>query len=177
MSGSDPKGLGQWPFIKMYGKEGNSLVIITGYRVCDASVSTTGASTPFHQQWHLLRMTGDKNPNPRKQFITDLTVEIRKWQNEGADIILGGDFNERLGETQDGLAQLVTQCNLVDPHAINHGTDDKPNTYSWVRNVWTMYLSHHESFNSLENVGLIHSIKSSALITEAFTSIWISKAY
>jgi hypothetical protein len=80
-SGSDPKGLGRWSFIKMYRKDGNSLVVITGYRVCDASLSTVGASTAFHQQCHLLRMAGNKTPNPRKQFMTDLTVEILKWQN------------------------------------------------------------------------------------------------
>jgi hypothetical protein len=129
-SGSDPHGLGRWSCIQMYGKDGTSLVIITGYRVCDANLSTSGASTAFHQQWHLLRLAGDKNPNPRKQFIADLTAEIIKWQNEGADIILGEDFNERMGETQDGLAKLVTKCNLVDPHAINHGTEGEPLTYS-----------------------------------------------
>jgi exonuclease III len=44
------------------------------------------------------------NPNPRKCFITHLIQAIKKEQKAGADIIIGGDFNERLGETQDGLA-------------------------------------------------------------------------
>jgi hypothetical protein len=102
-SGSDPHGLGRWSFIKMYGKEGKSLVVITACRACNANIGTTGASTAFHQQWNLLRKAGNLKPNPRKQFITDLTAEIKKWQSEGADIILGGDFNERLGDTQDGI--------------------------------------------------------------------------
>jgi hypothetical protein len=75
-------------------------------------------------------MAGDLNPNPRKRFIKDLIMEIKKWQQTGADIILGGDFNERMGDTQDGLAHLITQCGLVDFHAINHGTTEEPNTYS-----------------------------------------------
>jgi hypothetical protein len=35
-----------------------------------------------------------------------------------------------MGDSIDGLAQLVTQCDLVDPHAIHHGTDQEPSTYS-----------------------------------------------
>jgi hypothetical protein len=129
-SGSDPHGLGRWSFVQLYGKDGKSLVMITAYRVCNGDISSSGTSTAFHQQWHILRLAGKLRPNPRKQFITDLTIEIKKWQQAGADIILGGDFNERLGDTQDGLAQLVTQCGLVDVHASNHGVQAEPNTYS-----------------------------------------------
>ena len=39
-------------------------------------------------------------------------------------------FNERLGDTQDALAHLVTQCDLADPHANAHGTNGEPSTYS-----------------------------------------------
>jgi hypothetical protein len=84
-SGSDPHGLGRWSFMQLYGKDGHSLVVITAYRVCNANIGTTGASTAFHQQWNLLRTAGKLKPNPRKQFITDLTAEIKKWQSEGAD--------------------------------------------------------------------------------------------
>jgi hypothetical protein len=85
----------------------------------------------YYQQWHLLRLAGKLCPNPRKQFITDLTTKvIQSWQQAGASIILGGDFNECLGETPDGLALLVTTCRLTDLHASNHGTQDEPNTYS-----------------------------------------------
>jgi hypothetical protein len=129
-SGSDPHGLGRWSYVQLHGKNGKSAVVITVYQVCDAHIGSAGASTAFHQQWYLSRMEGDLTPNPRKRFITDLTKEIKKWQKAGADILLGGDFNERLGDTQDGLAHLVTECNLVDIHATNHGTKTEPNTYS-----------------------------------------------
>jgi hypothetical protein len=67
------------------------------------------------------------NPNPRKQFITDLIIEINKWK---AEVLLGGDFNEKLGSTQDRLSNVVTTCGLVDLHAVKHGTINVPNTYS-----------------------------------------------
>jgi hypothetical protein len=125
-SGSDPHGLGRWSYIQMTGKHGRSLIVITAYRVCEANISTIGASTTCHQQWHLLRQKGDTKPQPRKRFITDLCDEIKKWQRAGAEIILGGDFNEKMGDSPDGLSQLVTRCALVDPHAIHHGTDPEP---------------------------------------------------
>jgi hypothetical protein len=118
-------------YVQLYGKDGKSLVIIAAYRVCNGNISTSGASsTAFHQQWHLLRLAGKLKPNPRKQFITDLTHEIKRWQLAGADIILGGDFNERLGDTHDGIASLASQYGLVDVHASNHGIQAEPNTYS-----------------------------------------------
>jgi hypothetical protein len=49
-SGSDPHGLRHWSYIQMYGKDGTSLVIITGYHVCGVNLSTSGASTTFQQQ-------------------------------------------------------------------------------------------------------------------------------
>jgi hypothetical protein len=129
-SGSDPHGLGRWSYIQVCSKDGKSLVMITACRVCNENISTSGASTACHQQWHLLRLAGQLKPNPPKQFITDLIQEIKRWQLAGADIILGGDFNERLGNTQDGIARLVTQSGLVDVHTSNHGLQAEPNTYS-----------------------------------------------
>jgi hypothetical protein len=101
-AGCDPHGLGRWSYIQLYGKQGRSLIVITAYRVCEANICTIGASTAYHQQWHLIRHKGDSNPQPRERFITDLITEIQKWQRSGADIILGGDFNEKLGDSPTG---------------------------------------------------------------------------
>ena len=68
-SRSNPHGLGRWSFVQLYGKDGKSLVMITAYRVCNGNISTSGSSTAFHQQWHLLRLAGHLKPNPRKACI------------------------------------------------------------------------------------------------------------
>jgi hypothetical protein len=106
------------------------LIIIMAYRVCEGNISTSGASTAFHQQWNILCRNSHPNPNPRKQFVTDLILKIEKWQRAGANIILGGDLNERLGDAQNGIANLVTECGLVDPHASAHGITGEPGTCS-----------------------------------------------
>lgn len=61
--------------------------------------------------------------------IRNLIQAIKQWQQAGSDIFLGGNFNEQLGETQDGLAHLVTKCGLVNIHATHHSTLEEPNTY------------------------------------------------
>jgi exonuclease III len=55
-------------------------------------------------------MAGESRPNPRKRFIQDLITEIKKQQQTGADIILGGDFNERLGEPKSTPSHRVRPC-------------------------------------------------------------------
>jgi endonuclease/exonuclease/phosphatase family metal-dependent hydrolase len=67
--------------------------------------------------------------NPRTSFITDLIVEVDKWKAAGAHIILGGDFNENLGESTDGLSNLVSTCNLTDVHAFFYDISHEPATY------------------------------------------------
>jgi hypothetical protein len=83
----------------------------------------------FHQEWHLLRLNGDPQPDPRRSFIKDLKTEIELWKSEGADVILGGDFNENLGETINGLAYLASTCQLTDAPAHFHGIEDESPTY------------------------------------------------
>jgi hypothetical protein len=105
-------------------------------------------------------MAGDQKPNPRKRFITDLIQAIKEEQKAGADIILGGDLNERLGETQDGVAHLVMECGLVEIRATNHGTLEEPNTYSrGTKRVDCVFLSSRVvPFVDLCGIDPFHSI-------------------
>jgi hypothetical protein len=127
--GSDPHGLGHWSFIRLHGKHDTSVVVVTAYRVCNDNIGKAGTSTAFHQEWHLLRLDGCSSPNPCKAFINDLIIEIGRWKSEGAHVILGGNFNENLGDSTDGIAHLVATCKITDVHALYHGTTNKPNTF------------------------------------------------
>jgi hypothetical protein len=44
-SGSDPQGLGGWSHVKLNGKNGRRVIVVTVCQVCKQSVSTTGAKT------------------------------------------------------------------------------------------------------------------------------------
>jgi hypothetical protein len=58
------------------------------------------------------------DPNPRKPFITDLTVFINQKQSQNHEIILNLDANEALGEESQGIAKLMRECNLAELHDI-----------------------------------------------------------
>jgi hypothetical protein len=58
------------------------------------------------------------DPNPWKQFITDLIDFINQKRSQNHEIILNLDANEALGEESQGIAKLMRECNLVDLHDI-----------------------------------------------------------
>jgi hypothetical protein len=105
------------------------LVVVTTYRVCNDNIAKAGSSTAFHQECHLLQLSGHLKLNPRKTFIVDLIIEIERWKSEGAHVILGRDLNENLGEAIDGLAHIVSTCKITDVHTFFHGFSDERNTY------------------------------------------------
>jgi hypothetical protein len=57
-SGSDSHGLGRWSHVRLNGKNGRRVTIVTAHQVCNQSVSTAGATTAYMQQWNLLRRAG-----------------------------------------------------------------------------------------------------------------------
>jgi hypothetical protein len=97
----DPSGLGRWAWVRLQGKAGRTIRIITAYRPCGASGK--GAVWEQHQ-----RHFGIQEPNhvinPRLQFLTDLSTAINAWQSAGDYLILGMDANE---DVRDGAASSM----------------------------------------------------------------------
>jgi hypothetical protein len=150
---------------------------VTAYHICNGTIGILGASTAFHQQWHLLCLAGQLNQNPSKIFILDLITEIHKWQVTGVDTILGGGFNERFGETQNSLAHLVTTYGLANVHASNHGTRVSRTPTVAARKELTTFSFLHISWTLSTSVVSTPSLRSSTRITKASSWIWTSKAY
>jgi hypothetical protein len=73
-----------------------------------------------------------QNPNPRQQFITDLTAEIKQLQADGHEILLGLDANEATEQPNSQIAKLVEACHLTDLvlHLHGHVDNPPPNTYN-----------------------------------------------
>ena len=47
--GMDSHGLGQWRYIRIYGKNGREVLMVTAYQACKASIGTIGSKTEFAQ--------------------------------------------------------------------------------------------------------------------------------
>jgi hypothetical protein len=113
---ADPSGMGRWSFQTLVGKQNTKVTIITGYR-CVRNIS--GESSAWNQQAIFLKdRKSDRSPNPRKQFIKDLTDFINQKQALNHEIILNLDTNEVVGEDSQGISKLMSDCNLSDLHDI-----------------------------------------------------------
>jgi hypothetical protein len=133
----DPSGLGRWSGLCYLGKRGKRLAILTAYR--SPRQQPTGGFGFFDQQYSLLLSKGDKKPNVRKQFISDLVLFINKLQLDGYEVIASLDANETLGQGKDfGLAHLINECTLFDLHLL--GPSDPPATYKYGKDQRIDYM-------------------------------------
>ena len=124
------KDLGRWNHVRIRGNQGVFVSIITAYMVCKSSISTTGPTTAFRQQYSILRARGITNPNPRQQFITDFQEFIQEQRDAGDRIILLGDFNTDLDNPQDSrlLKAMLSELHLTDIMGHHHPNLPPANT-------------------------------------------------
>jgi len=112
----------------MVGQHSKCAIIVSAYRVCkqdfDATTNTTTA-----QQFHLLQQNGATNPNPRQQFITDLIMQVKKWRQQGKEVLIGMDANEDVDNTKSHISRIFAETNLIDIHHHRYPTQSKPATY------------------------------------------------
>jgi hypothetical protein len=120
--GEDPFGLGRWSFITLRGKQDKRITFITGYRVCNSSISSVGEKTALKQQYrHLSAKWREYNwqssPDPHRQFILDLQAWIEVLISENHAIILSLDNNEDL---LTSTGQFMPLHSDLTKHATNH---------------------------------------------------------
>ena len=88
--GADETGMGRWSWLKLTGKHKCITRVVTVY---SPSGSGDGPSTVYSQQLSHL----DKDPI--QTFWKDLGESILKWQDDGEQLILMGDWNENVQGT------------------------------------------------------------------------------
>ena len=93
-STEDESNMGRWSTMRIQGKGENKIAFICAYQVCAQNIRTTGSSTVYQQQWCHLRATGIEEPDPRQQFIVDLTTHMKRLKANKHEIFLMGDMNE-----------------------------------------------------------------------------------
>jgi hypothetical protein len=112
--GCDPSCMGRWSFVTLIGRYNRKLTIVTAYRVHNTTIGCAGPWTSYRQQWLALRASGHEQPNPRLQFIKDMTNFIQARQDQGEAVILMLDANETLGAETEGISSLMTKCDLTN---------------------------------------------------------------
>lgn len=154
-SGSDSHGLGRWSWIRLNGKNGRRVTLVTVYQVCNQAISTAGAKTAYTQQWHLLRQAGEKDPNPRKSFCKDLDDFLTPLQAAGDEFIVMGDLNEHLGDSTSGMNAVVAKFGLVDSTAYHHGIENEVATYSRSKNRLDYILCSNDIATTIWRCGVL----------------------
>lgn len=89
---NDPSGLGRWSGIQLRCKSHQSIYIITAY--CPHKDTKYGSNTAYQQQWRALRNSTNEAPEPRQQFLTDLSKFIQTIHSQSNKIILAWDAND-----------------------------------------------------------------------------------
>jgi hypothetical protein len=120
----DPTGLGRWSGQTFRGKNGKSFSVITAYRVCTGSISTSPLGSAFSREYEHLRSIGIKAPRPRKVILRDLQLVIIDLQAKGTSVLLMLDSNAQLQDDGD-LQSLLSACDLHDLHQAS----PSPSTY------------------------------------------------
>ena len=121
--------LGRWTYQTYQGKRNIRVTIFSIYQVVDSATALHGNLTVASQQHAMLLAANDPLTDPRQAFCRDIQVAVQKFQSEGHDIIIVGDFNEVLGENQSGITQVATGCQLVDVMTAKHPGMPHPATF------------------------------------------------
>lgn len=111
--GTDKWGLRRWASQWFQGKGGNTLLVVSAYRVGRWS-GTPGISTAWHQQKVLLMQQG-REDEPATVFLTDLSAWIltQKSHTKNLHIAIFLDANERWTSTSQ-IHTFAEELGLVN---------------------------------------------------------------
>jgi hypothetical protein len=151
-TGSDD--LGRWIYIKLAGKDGRVITIVTVYQICNQP--TTGLNRdkcPAHaQQLSLLIQCHKQDPSPIKHFRKDLHQFLQSCTKKNELLMLYGDFNEVLGSQSNGVSKLARDFDLVDVMHAFHQIPG-PATYARGRDRLDYILASPDVYHSITACG------------------------
>lgn len=127
--------LGRWSRQEIRLDGSRSLFVYTAYRPCKAPL-TSKKTTTWDQQVRGLIKRGISDPDPRKQFFSDLTKELNRLKQEGHLYIIGLDINSR--HDDDDVLDFLADTDLVDLFDDFYHT--RPPTYTRSKNTMDMVL-------------------------------------
>jgi len=86
-------------------------------------------NTVMAQQTCLLLQQGKQNPNPHKQFLTNLINQIHQWQQQHKEVLIGMDVNEDLNDPNSKVMRIFAETDLIDLHYHHYPGTPKPATH------------------------------------------------
>ena len=110
----DRRGLGSYCSLVTKGDSGTPVRIVTYYRPSDESrrklLTKKGRQTVFAQHMRAFKLANRPDLDPREEADRCLVEDLKRWKDQGEEIILLGDFNQCI-YTSD-LAKILTGPDL-----------------------------------------------------------------
>jgi endonuclease/exonuclease/phosphatase family metal-dependent hydrolase len=79
------------------------------------------------RQVRMMRLEGQLQPNPQRQFIHDMKSLVKFLYEKGHDLVLMGDLNESIGANPLGMASVMTAGHLTNAFCHRHDlSQEKP---------------------------------------------------
>ena len=119
--GVDETLLGRWAWTRLQGRNGRTVRIISVYR----PVFSQGPRTTYEQQNRYFS-SKNRQGNPRELLLSDLSKEIKKWQELNDILVIGGDFNQDVRDSE--FENWKIELGLKDPILERHGPSNCPAT-------------------------------------------------
>jgi hypothetical protein len=113
--------MGRWCWGLLRGIAGTRFRIVNIYR----PVVSCGATSTYQQQLKMLQEK-DCDMCPREMLLFDLHKDMTQWYNEGNTIIIMGDFNENVRDSN--LQNYFLEFDMKEIILDRHG-HTAPNTY------------------------------------------------
>ena len=113
---SDPTELGQWTWVRIKGKAGESTFFVLAYRPCK---NTAGMDTVRNQHVRYYQDEREiKEPDVHALFLEDLCKTLSDFRDFGDHVVLGMDANDdvRIGEVSAALAEIGIAEAVIKNH-------------------------------------------------------------
>jgi hypothetical protein len=129
-SGQDPEKLGRWTWMLLQGKRGIRIRVVSAYRPSNSNNGTDSVMIQHYRHFKENNRVDDNGVtvNPRSAFYEDLGKEIKKWSEEGDQIIVGIDANEDVREGQ--TKEFFNKLNMYESILSNHSDLNPQSTNS-----------------------------------------------
>lgn len=121
--GVDDSGLGRWAWMRLQGKNGRIITMVSVY--CPCRPSTPGPGTVYEQH---RRAFGINDKEPRTAFWEDLQAFLSREKDLDHWLLVGGDFNADTRSRE--VREFFRQLNMENVITRVHGSTG-PATFVW----------------------------------------------
>jgi hypothetical protein len=125
--------MGRWTGFKYRLKDGETITIITAYRVCNQSATMVNKSIQTAYKQQKLMLTDDDtatNNDPQKMFIQDMIKLIMELEDPNNYIILMLDASKSIYDSEGGIRKLLKTTSLINTFSIFTGAECTIPTYT-----------------------------------------------